>query len=270
MPLRTLVDIPTWQDRASSAEARKWLLLHPHGALSPSLQGGPYVPPLGFQSSCLSRSHVRLTTLQGRIASTLLFMEDVAAKFEAAWEVFARTCAGAVAPEATFQAWFAHYLISQFGIDRVAREPIFNHRHADSKWQALVPGGEVKLDAVVLRQPGVNLPHYVHRQADADGDRDRTGMATLADLAVISELKVAATAGKGLHHRQVAQDVYKLSMLLEQAEKRGIPLPMAYLGILNNNLGHSYNRAGLDKRLEAIPHHPDVRILISPEPSADQ
>jgi hypothetical protein len=45
---------------------------------------------------------------------------------------------------------------------------------------------------------------------------------------------------------------------------------MAYLGILNNNLGHSYNRAGLDKRLEAIPHHPDVRILISPEPSADQ
>ena len=145
-------------------------------------------------------------------------MEDVAAKLEAAWEVFARTCANAVAPEATFQAWFAHYLISQFGIDRVAREPIFNHRHADSMWQALVPGGEVKLDAVVLRQPGVNLPHYVHRPADADGDRDRTGMATLADLAVISELKVAATAGKGLHHRQVAQDVYKLSMLLEQAE----------------------------------------------------
>jgi hypothetical protein len=205
---------------------------------------------------------------KGRIASTLLLMEDVAAKFEAAWEVFARTCANAVAPEATFQAWFAHYLISQFGIDRVAREPIFNHRHADSMWQALVPGGEVKLDAVVLRQPGVNLPHYVHRPADADGDRDRTGMATLADLAVISELKVAATAGKGLHHRQVAQDVYKLSMLLEQAERRNIQPPLAYLGILNNNVGHSYDRAGLDNRLAAIPHHPDVRILISPEPEA--
>jgi hypothetical protein len=39
-------------------------------------------------------------------------MEDVAKKFEAAWEVFTKTCAGAVAPEATFQAWFAHYLIS--------------------------------------------------------------------------------------------------------------------------------------------------------------
>jgi hypothetical protein len=103
-------------------------------------------------------------------------MEDVAAKFEAAWEVFARTCANAVAPEATFQAWFAHYLISQFGIDRVAREPIFKHLHADSKWQALVPGGEVKLDAVVMRQPGVNLPHYVHRGGDG------TGMESLTDL----------------------------------------------------------------------------------------
>ena len=48
-------------------------------------------------------------------------MEDVAAKFEGAWDVFARTCANAIAPEATFQAWFAHYLISQFGIDRVAK-----------------------------------------------------------------------------------------------------------------------------------------------------
>jgi len=78
---------------------------------------------------------------EGDEAPTLLLMEDVAAKFEAAWEVFARTCANAVAPEATFQAWFAHYLISQFGIDRVAREPIFKHLHAESKWQSLVPGG---------------------------------------------------------------------------------------------------------------------------------
>ena len=193
-------------------------------------------------------------------------MEDVAAKFEAAWEVFARTCANAVAPEATFQAWFAHYLISQFGIDRVAREPIFKHLHANSKWQALVPGGEVKLDAVVMRTPGVNLPHYVLRPPDKDGGL--TGMMTLADLAVISELKVAATAGGGLHHRQVAQDVYKLSMLLEQAELRGIQPPLAYLGILDNNVGRNYRRPGLDKRLDAIPHHPAVRILMFPEPTA--
>jgi len=168
-----------------------------------------------------------------------------------------------VAPEATFQAWFAHYLISQFGIDRVAREPIFKHLHADSQWQALVPGGEVKLDVVVMRKPGVNLPHYVHRGGDG------TGMESLADLAVISELKVAATAGQGLDHKEVAQDVYKLSMLLEQAELRGIQPPLAYLGILDNNVGRGYRRPGLDKRLDAIPHHPAVRILMFPEPTAD-
>lgn len=36
-------------------------------------------------------------------------VEDIDAKFRAAWEVFARTCSAAFAPEATFQAWFAHY-----------------------------------------------------------------------------------------------------------------------------------------------------------------
>ncbi|NMM25542.1 MAG: hypothetical protein HHJ11_19065 [Phycicoccus sp.] len=126
-------------------------------------------------------------------------MEDVAAKFEAAWEVFARTCANAVAPEATFQAWFAHYLISHFGIDRVAREPIFKHLHPDSQWQALVPGGEVKLDAGVMRKPGVNLPHYILRAPDKDGGL--TGMMSLADLAVISELKVAAIAGDAAYRK---------------------------------------------------------------------
>ncbi len=53
--------------------------------------------------------------------------ENVAEKFRAAWSVFAQTCDRTVMPEATYQVWFAHYLISQFGIDRVAREPNFDH-----------------------------------------------------------------------------------------------------------------------------------------------
>ena len=189
-------------------------------------------------------------------------MEDIDAKFRAAWEVFARTCADAVAPEATFQAWFAHYLISQFGIDRVAREPIFKHRDLGSTWQSLVPGGEVKLDAVVLREPGVNLPHYVHRVGSSP--EDTTGMATLADLAVISELKIGATAGGGLDHREVAQDVYKLSLLLEEASRRGIELPLAYVGILDNNAKKRYRRDGLQRRLANAPHHEGVKILWFP------
>ena len=78
--------------------------------------------------------------------------EDVATKFEAAWSVFGQTCSKFVAPEASYQAWFAHYLITQFGIDRVAREPIFKHLHFASEWRGNLPGGEVKLDVVVTRQ----------------------------------------------------------------------------------------------------------------------
>ena len=191
-------------------------------------------------------------------------VEDIDAKFRAAWEVFARTCSAAVAPEATFQAWFAHYLISQFGIDRVAREPIFKHRHLGSTWQSLVPGGEVKLDAVVLREPGVNLPHYVHRAGTSA--EDTTGMATLAELAVISELKIGATAGGGLDHREVAQDVYKLSLLLEEASRRGVEPPLAYVCILDNNARKRYRRDGLEKRLAAVPQHEAVQILWFPLP----
>ena len=107
------------------------------------------------------------------------------------------TCANAIAPEATFQAWFAHYLITQFGIDRVAREPIFKHLRSVSAYKQMVSGGEVKLDAVVLREPGVALGHYVRRGGD--------GMATLGQLLVISELKVASTQAGGLDHREVAK-----------------------------------------------------------------
>jgi len=40
--------------------------------------------------------------------------------------------------------------------------------------------------------------------------------------------------------------------------------------ILNSNARHSYDRAGADKCLEAIPHHPDVRILLCADPTAGQ
>ena len=86
-------------------------------------------------------------------------------------------------------------------------------------------------------------------------------MATLADLAVISELKIGATAGGGLDHREVAQDVYKLSLLLEEAERRSIELPLAYVGILDNNARRKYRREGLEKRLRSVAHHPGVQLL---------
>lgn len=176
--------------------------------------------------------------------------EPIERKFRAAWTVFARTCQGVRAPEATFQVWFAHYLISQFGIDRVAREPIFKHLQVESAWKPLVPGGEVKLDVVITREPGVDLPHYVQRGGDGDG------MQTLGDLAVICELKVGSSAGGGLDHREVAQDIYKLSLLLEQADRLRQPPPLAFACIYDNHLRHRYRREGLERRLAAVPRDP--------------
>lgn len=170
--------------------------------------------------------------------------------------MFSRTCAESIAPEATFQAWFAHYLISQFGIDRVAREPNFKHRDFSSRYAAFFRGGEVKIDAVVSGEPGINLPHYAHREDPGHG------LSALAGLNVISELKVSSTQGEGLDHTEVCKDFWKLSMLLEEADRRGIEPPLAYVCILDNHPRKRYNFEHLfEARLAAEPPDPRVRSL---------
>lgn len=187
--------------------------------------------------------------------------ERLAAKFEAAWTVFSLTCSEFLAPEPTYQAWFAHYLISQFGIDRVAREPIFKKEHFhETPWKTQVRGGHVRLHAVVTREPGIQIPHYANRLLrSADG----TGLALLESFAIISELKVAATQGGGMDHVEVARDIYKLSMLLDEYETLHpeAPRPLAYVCILDNHPTKTYNWVHLEARLSQLPPHPAVRIL---------
>jgi len=188
-------------------------------------------------------------------------VENVARKFEAAWSVFAQTCGQFLAPEPTYQAWFAHYLISQFGIDRVAREPrIKIADFAETPWKILIRTGEIMLDVVVTLEPGVHLPHYANV---LDRSPDGSGLSALGDLAIISELKVAATQGNGLDHTEVLRDVYKLSMLLTEFERQnpGRTAPLAYLCILDNHPRRIYNWAHLDRRLNDVPYDPRVRIL---------
>ena len=193
--------------------------------------------------------------------------EQIEAKFEAAWEVFAATCAQFVAPEPTYQAWFAHYLISQFGIDRVAREPMVKKRDfKDSDWKAKVVGDHVRLDIVVMRKPGVHLPHYANI---LDRSPDGSGLSRLSDMSVISELKVTATQGDGQDHTEVARDAYKLSMLLEELTAAGVAgadLPLAYLCILDNHPKKHYRQSGLNKHFERLAHHLRVKVLIADTP----
>src|SRR5262245_47939397 len=141
---------------------------------------------------------------------------DINRKFRAAWQVFSLTCRETIASEATYQAWFAHYLISQFGIDRVAREPSFDHRRFTSPLQQRFRGNELKLDVVVARSPGLEIPQWVHR-----GCREVGGSCLLNELSVISELKVASTQGEGLDYTEICRDLWKLSMLLTECEDRG-------------------------------------------------
>lgn len=176
------------------------------------------------------------------------------AKFSAAWEVFSQTCAKARAPEATFQAWFAHYLISQFGIDRVAREPDFGLEHLGPPWRTRFPGQSVMVDIVVTRTPGIDLP----RRALLDDDK--TGTRRLATLAVISELKVASTQGEGLDYTEVCKDVWKLSMLLAEADTHGVDAPLAFVCILDN-AKRRFRLSHLYERLLQTPFDARVQIL---------
>lgn len=192
-------------------------------------------------------------------------MEDVAAKFVAAWEVFSRTCAATVAPEATYQAWFAHYLISQFGIDRVAREPDFGHHSFTSPLVERFKGHQVMLDAVLTRQPGIIMPRRAHREG-----RDIGGLPLLGDLAVIAELKISCTQGQGLAHTEVARDFWKLSMLLTEADRHSLPAPRAYVCVLDNHPTRTYNREWLLTRLADDPVDDRVQLLFATNHAAPQ
>lgn len=179
--------------------------------------------------------------------------EDVDRKFRAAWEVFALTCGDVVANEATFQAWFAHYVISQFGIDRVAREPDIGLRHLTVD-RSRFPGNQVRVDLVVTREPGVHMPHRA-------GLDDRSGVTRIGDLAVITELKISSTQGGGLDYTEVCRDFWKLSMVLAELDARDLDVPLAYVGVLDNHPTKRFSFDHLASRLAAEPGDSRVRLL---------
>jgi hypothetical protein len=80
-----------------------------------------------------------------------------ATKFKAAWQEFTSTCSGTVAPEATYQAWLAHFMIQRVGLMQVVREVDFGARHLGAA-AAHFRGSSLMVDLLVLREPVVNLP----------------------------------------------------------------------------------------------------------------
>ena len=189
-----------------------------------------------------------------------------AAAFESAWAEFTRACGHTVAPEATYQAWLAHFMISKVGLLRVVREVDFGARHLGQGARVRFSGSNLMVDLLVLRDPVVDLPR---RAALAqpnlpDGQPNpRSGLARLKDFSVITELKVSATQIKGLDYTAVVRDFEKLSAILEAAERQypGTPLPSAYVGVFNNRTKPRFNFEHLQRRLSKAAVRPEVRLL---------
>lgn len=85
--------------------------------------------------------------------------DDASVRFERAWARFCEMCFDTVAPEATYQAWFAHFLMEEFDVLQVVREVSFGARYLDEAARQEFPGSNLMVDVMVLRQPKVDLPH---------------------------------------------------------------------------------------------------------------
>lgn len=191
-------------------------------------------------------------------------------RFLKAWTEFAENCAETVAPEATYQAWFAHFLIDQFGLLRVVREVDFGARHLAPDDRLTFAGVNLRLDVCVLRRAFVYLPHRsaLGTRSTAEGNAARSGLLRLADLDIVSELKVASTVTKRLPYSAVVRDARKLQAILDAGRllpgNQHSTMPLAYLCVLDNHPTWRFNRRLLRQEMNKAGPLPDVRLVVHP------
>ena len=186
--------------------------------------------------------------------------------FEEAWRELTKTCANTIAPEATYQAWLAHFVIERLDLLRVVREVDFGTRHLGASAQEHFKGTTLMVDVLILREPIVNLPRRAalgQKLLPGGTPNPRSGLARLKDFSVITELKVSATQMGGLDYGEVLQDFRKLSYILDAAEDQfpGQPLPAAFVGVFDNHPKRRFNFDLLQQRLEQASVRPDVQLL---------
>ena len=189
-----------------------------------------------------------------------------AAAFEAAWEDFTRVCATTIAPEATYQAWLAHFVIQRLDLLRVVREVDFGARHLGPVAAQHFPGHNLMVDLLILREPVVNLPRraaLAQKNLPDGTPNPKSGLARLADFSVITEFKVSASQIEGLDYGEVLRDFLKLSAILDAAERQypDRPLPAAYVGVFANQVRPRFNFALLASKIHESGVRDDVRLL---------
>jgi hypothetical protein len=116
--------------------------------------------------------------------------------FRSAWTRFTQACSETVAPEATYQAWLAHFLIDATELLRVVREVDFGARQLLPDDTKVFTGSNLMVDITILGKPLVNLPRRaaLARGTLPDGTPNpKSRLQRLADFSVISELKVASS-----------------------------------------------------------------------------
>jgi hypothetical protein len=189
-----------------------------------------------------------------------------AAASEGAWKQFCMVCGDTVAPEGTYQAWFAHFIMQRLSVLHVVREVDFGARHLGPDAGRVFPGDSLMVDIVVLREPIVMLPR---RAALADpvlpcgAPNPRSGLERLGDFSVVSELKVDSTKSKGQGYGEVVRDFVKLSRILDAAQDAypGHPIPAAYVGVLANHPGRRFNFELLKLKLEQADVRSGIQLL---------
>lgn len=188
------------------------------------------------------------------------------AAFEAAWHDLATHCNDTIAPEATYQAWLAHFTITRLSPLHVVREVDFGARYlGPAAAPHFKPSGNLMVDLLVLREPIVSLPRRAALGAKnlPDGTPNpRSGLGRLGDFTVITELKVSATQIGGLGHTAVVKDFRKLSRILDAAERNypRNPLPAAYVGVFANRDKPAFDFNRLRRRLAEADIRPDIRM----------
>ena len=80
---------------------------------------------------------------------------------------------------------------------------------------------------------------------------------------------MASTQGEGLDYTEVCQDVWKLSMLLGEADRHGVDAPLAFVCILDN-AKRRFRMDHLRRRLCDVPFDARGQILFYPPEPTDQ
>lgn len=186
--------------------------------------------------------------------------------YEDAWRELAAQCHDTAAPDASYRAWLAHFLMARLTPLHVVREVDFG------AWPVppTVAGGRRAVgnpvvEMLTLRRPLASVPRPATvAVVDApDGPANpRSGLARLADFSVITELKVTGARTSGLGYGEVVSGCHKLSAILDAAEAAypDEPLPAAYVGVFVNVMKPVFSFDLLRRRLRETRLRPDLHL----------